>query len=75
MCPLLVPSKIVRSIVRSHFNSVDAKEPLLLIINGIGGTGKSYLIDAICDFLGAKCAITASTGKAAFNVKGNLEMI
>ena len=33
--------------VKSHFNSPDTDEPLLLIINGVGGTGKSYLIDAI----------------------------
>ena len=56
--------------VKSHFISPDTDEPLLLIINGVGGTGKSYLIGAIRDFLGTKCAITASSGKTAFNVRG-----
>ena len=46
------------------------KEQLLLIINGEGGTGKSYLINAIRSYLRGKSEITATTGKAAFNVNG-----
>ena len=57
-------------IITKHFCSTDSNEPLLLVVNGVGGTGKSYLITAIQTFLGNKCAVTASTGKAAFNVKG-----
>ena len=34
------------------------------------GQAKSYLIDATRGFLGNKCAVTAPTGKAAFNFKG-----
>ena len=44
--------------------------PLALIIIGEGGTGKSYLINAIHTLLRAKCAVTATTGKAAFNING-----
>ena len=47
-----------------------AKEQLLLIIIGEGGTGKSYLINAIQNYLKDSCTITATTGKAAFNING-----
>ena len=42
----------------------------MLIINGEGGTGKSCLINAIRSYLRGKSEITATTGKAAFNVNG-----
>lgn len=59
------------NIVQSHYNdSSPNKEPLALIITEEGGTGKSYLINAIHTFLRAKCAVTATTGKAAFNING-----
>ena len=32
--------------------------------------GKSYLINGIRNLLQSKCAITATTGKAAYNIKG-----
>ena len=40
----------------------------MLIIIGAGGTGKSYLINAIKSLLQHSCAVTATTGKAAFNI-------
>ena len=59
------------NIVQSHYNDLPPnKEPLALIIIGQGGTGKSYLIKAIHTLLRAKCAVTATTGKAAFNING-----
>lgn len=36
----------------------------------VAGTGKSYLINAIRNLLKSKCAITATTGKAAYNIRG-----
>ena len=58
-------------IVQSHFDEISLeKEPLCLIINGVAGTGKSYLINAIRNLLQNKCAVTATTGKAAYNIKG-----
>ena len=58
-------------IVRNHSQQASLqKTPLFLIIIGVGGTGKSYVINALHQMLGIKCVIAAPTGKAAFNVKG-----
>lgn len=58
------------NIVRDHFNSPLPRSPLLLIINGFAGTGKSYLINALRNLLQQSCAVTATTGKASFNISG-----
>ena len=61
------------NIVKSHFYDVSSeKEPLCLIIIGVAGTGKSYLINAIRNLLQNKCAVTATTGKASYNIKVSL---
>ncbi len=63
--------KLAYDIVNSHFHDTSSnKEPLCLIINGVAGTGKSYLINALRNLLQSKCAITATTGKAAYNIRG-----
>ena len=49
--------------------SVKNKEPLFLIILGVAGTGKSYLVNALCNLLQNKCVITATTGKASYSIK------
>ena len=67
---VLVKCKNTYDIVKSHFDETSAEgEPLCLIINGVAGTGKSYL-NAIRNLLQSKCAVTASTGKAAYNTRG-----
>ena len=59
------------NIVDTHLSNVSCdKEPLCLIVIGVAGTGKSYLINALCNLLQNKYAVTATTGKAAFNVQG-----
>ena len=59
------------NLVKSHYENVDDnKEQLLLIVLGVAGTGKSYLINAIKQLLHEKCAVCAPTGKASFNIKG-----
>ena len=59
------------NIVQSHFYDVSyEKEPLCLIIIGVAGTGKSYLINAIRNLLQDKCSVTATTGKASYNIRG-----
>ncbi len=63
--------EIAYNIVSSHFYDMSSnKQPLALIIIGEAGTGKSYLINAIRSLLGDKCEVTATTGKAAFNING-----
>ena len=63
--------ELAYNIVRYHFNDIPSNRiPLVLIINGVAGTGKSYLINAIRTLLSTKCAVTATTGKAAFNING-----
>ena len=54
----------------NHANCGVPEEQLLLIINGERGTGKSYLINAVRSYLKDKSKITATTGKAAFNING-----
>ena len=58
------------NIVRNHAEQLCLKLPLFLIIIGVGGTGKSYVISALHQILQHKSAIAAPTGKAVFNVKG-----
>ena len=59
--------------IKSHFydsSPASEKESLCLIVIGVVGTGKSYLINAIINLLQGKCTVTATTGKAAYNIKG-----
>ena len=59
------------NIIESHFDDISPeKDPLCLIIIGVAGTGKSYLINAIRNLLRDKCAVTATTGKASYNIRG-----
>ena len=65
--------KLAYDIVKSHFyncSPVREKGSLCLLVIGVVGTGKSYLINAIRNLLQGKCAVTATTGKAAYNIKG-----
>ena len=52
-------------------------EPLRMFVSGVGGTGKSFLIEAIKALIGSiwpsdslTCAVAVPTGLAAFNVSG-----
>jgi hypothetical protein len=58
------------NIIKTHSENSSGVNQLLLIIIGIAGTGKSYLIHAIRNLLQARCAITATTGKASYNISG-----
>lgn len=58
------------NIVTDHFNNPDPQSPLHLIIKSFAGTGKSYLINALRNLLQNNCTVTATTGKASFNVNG-----
>ena len=60
---------VAYQIVRDHFLS-ESKEQLLMIITGQGGSGKSYVIQALNHFLNRQCKVCAFFGIAAFNIKG-----
>ena len=57
-------------IIKAHSEQPCPKDPLFLIIIGVGGTGKSYLISAIRNLLQHSCAVTATTGKASYGIHG-----
>ena len=48
----------------------NGREQLLMIITGLAGSGKSYLINNIRALLKELCVVTAFFGIAAFNVRG-----
>ena len=62
--------KLAYDIVKTHFENTSSEKEPLCLINGVVGTGKSYLINAIRYLLQSKCAVTATTGKAAYNNRG-----
>ena len=49
------------NMINAHSEQASPKDPLLLIVNGVAGTGKRYLINAIRSLLGTSCAVTATT--------------
>jgi len=60
-------------IVLEHSNQLSSNQnppPHHMIVCGTAGTGKSYLINAICQCLGDNCILTDTTGMAAVNICG-----
>lgn len=55
------------NIIKAHSEQALPKDPLLPIVNGVAGTGKSYLINAIRNLLRTSCAVPATTDKTAYN--------
>ena len=43
---------------------------IIMIINGVSGTEKSFLINAVENCLARKCIVTATTGKASYDING-----
>jgi len=56
-------------IIKAHSEQPSPKNSLLVIM-GDGGTGKSYLINAIKNLLQHSCAVTATTGKVSYSIRG-----
>ena len=56
-------------IVGRHYTD-QTDEALLMMITGQGGSGKSYVINALKSLLGSTCIVTSYFGIAAFNVDG-----
>lgn len=64
-----VAQRIAYNIVEGHLIS-ENKEPLLKMITGLGGSGKSSVIQALSQLLHTNCRVCAFFGIAAFNIKG-----
>lgn len=63
--------QLAYDLIKCHSQDMSAdKEPLLIIIPGVAGTGKSYLINAILNLLQSTCVVTAITGKPSYNIRG-----
>lgn len=57
------------NIIRDHYLNADNSQ-LLLMITGLGGSGKSFVIEAVRTLRNEKCTVCAFFGIAAFNIKG-----
>ena len=56
-------------IVENHFLN-NSSEPLKLMITGQGGSGKSFVINAVRQLLGNCCIVSSYFGIASFNIGG-----
>ena len=65
---LNISQRKVYDIAENHFRN--PQEQLLMIIKGLAGSGKSFVIDAIRSLLKQCCMVTAFFGIASFNVRG-----
>ena len=61
--------KTAYDIVQNHFSS-EINGQLLMMVIGLAGSGKSYVINAIRGLLNNSCKVSAYFGIAAFNVNG-----
>ena len=61
--------RLCYNIIETHLSS-NIDLPLLMIITGQAGSGKSYLISAIKQLLSIICIVTSFFGIAAFNING-----
>lgn len=65
--------QIAYQIVSNHYTSYSEghmPDPLLMLILGTAGTGKSFLIGTLTNLLTNHCLITATTGMAAYHIHG-----
>ena len=60
--------RIAFDIIRYHF--LNNSNMQLLMITGLGGSRKSFVIEAVRSLLKEKCKVCAFFGIAAFNIKG-----
>ena len=56
------------SIIQSHQSMME--KPLYIMITGQGGSGKSFVINAVRSLLQSKCIVASCFGIAAFNIQG-----
>lgn len=55
-------------IIKAHHEKPCPQDAMFLLILGVGGTGKSYPINAIQNLLQHSCAVAPKTGKASSGV-------
>ena len=61
--------QLAYNIVANHFHN-NINDPLFLMITGQGGSGKSFVINALRNLLNTNCIVTSYFGIAAFNISG-----
>jgi ATP-dependent DNA helicase PIF1 len=57
--------------VLNHFREDNNGQPLLTMVHGTAGTGKSYVINCLRNVLNQTCTVLAPTGIAALNISGS----
>ena len=61
--------RVAFNIIRDHFLG-STNDQLFMILTGLGGSGKSFVIQAVTNLLNEQCKVCAYFGIAAFNIKG-----
>lgn len=67
--PIEINQRVAFSIIRDHFLG-STNDQLFMILTGLGGSGKSFVIQAVTNLLNEQCKVCAYFGIAAFNIKG-----
>lgn len=61
--------RVAFNIIKNHFLDSNNNQ-IFMIITGLGGSGKSFVIQAVTNLLNEQCKVCAYFGIAAFNIKG-----
>ena len=61
--------RVAFNIIKDHFLG-STNDQLFMILTGLGGSGKSFVIQAVTNLLNEQCKVCAYFGIAAFNIKG-----
>lgn len=62
--------RVAFNIIRDHSLGNTSDQLFMIILTGLGGSGKSFVIQAVTDLLNEQCKVCAYFGIAAFNIKG-----
>ena len=62
--------RLAYTIVKNHFELQNVVDPIYLMITGQGGSGKSFVINALRTLLTTNCIVTSYFGIAAFSIAG-----
>ena len=67
--PIEINQRVAFSIIRDHFLG-STNDQLFMILTGLGGSGKSFVMQAVTNLLNEQCKVCAYFGIAAFDIKG-----